>query len=76
MKVKDFLIEFQDVIQSDDELFTDTMLIDLEEWDSMAIMACMAWFDVKLGIKVVFNDFLPIDTVQDVINLSQGKIAN
>ncbi len=75
MTVDEFIVEFQDIIQAKDKITSETVLIDLEEWDSMAIMSCIAWFDVNLNVTLAFNDFLPIDTVQDVINLSQGKIS-
>ncbi len=75
MTTNEFIIEFQDIIQTENEITTDTVLSELEEWDSMSIMASMTWFDVKLKVKLTFNDFLSLKTVQDIIDLSQGKIA-
>lgn len=70
-----FLVEFIDILQTDEEVTVDTMLESLEDWDSMSIMACQTWFDIKLGVKLTFTDFLDVKTLQDIINLSQGKIA-
>ncbi len=76
MIINEFLVEFQDILQTEDAITAETLLEELEDWDSMSIMACMTWFDIKLGVKVAYNDFRPLKTVQDIIALGQGKIQN
>lgn len=75
MTSEEFLEEFIDILQTDEDVTTNTVLASLEDWDSMSMMACQTWFDVKLGVKLTFADFLAVKTVQNIINLSQGKIA-
>lgn len=55
MKRNEFIEIFKDTIQSDSVIEMDSPLADIEEWDSMAMMALIAYFDVKLGITVTFD---------------------
>ncbi len=75
MTIAEFLVEFQDTIQSEETITQDTILADLEEWESMAVMSSIAWFELNLEVKVAYADFENLKTIQDIINLAQGKIA-
>ena len=52
MTREEFLIEMLDVLQREDELTFDMELQDLDEWDSLAVMATMALEDIaaKAGL--------------------------
>ena len=41
MTISEFLEELRDILQRDTAVSADDVLEDLEEWDSMAIMACL-----------------------------------
>lgn len=75
MTIDTFLTEFQDLMQRDDPIGVNDILKDMEEWDSMAMMACMAWFDARLALKFPYKTFTQQSTVQDIINLAEGRIA-
>lgn len=70
MQLKEFLTEFQDLLQRDDPLSPDSRLEDLDEWDSLAIMAVIAWFDKRFGLTLNFGNFKGLKTVADVAALS------
>lgn len=70
MQLKEFLTEFQDLLQRDDPLSPDSRLEDLDEWDSLAIMAVIAWFDKRFGRTLNFGNFKGLQTVADVAALS------
>ena len=53
----------------------DMPLADMDEWDSMSIMAVMAWFDLNLGVKLSYKAIEEQKTVRDIIALGNGKIA-
>ena len=63
MTKEEFLIQMQDVLQTETELNADTVLADLDEWDSLSIMATMAFLDKNFGIKMKLNDFKKVDTL-------------
>ena len=67
MTKEEFMVEMQDVLQTDDVLTEDTILSDLEEWDSLSMMATMAFFDKNFGVKIGLKDFKEIDTMSDLI---------
>ena len=72
MKSNEFIEIFKDTIQSDSVFEMDSPLADIEEWDSMAMMALIAYFDVKLGITVTFDQLHALSSVGDVARLIPG----
>lgn len=70
MELATFLIEFQDLLQRDEPLCPASRLDELEEWDSLAVMAVIAWFDKHFGLSLKFGDFKRLRTVADVAALS------
>ena len=67
MTKDEFLVEMQDVLQTDDTLTAETVLGELAEWDSLSMMATMAFFDKNFGVKVGIKDFREMSTVADLM---------
>ena len=67
MTKDEFLEKMQDVLQTDETLTAETVLGDLVEWDSLAIMATMAFLDKNFGIKVGIRDFIELNTMADLM---------
>ena len=42
------------------------MLEELDEWDSLAVMATMAFLDKNFGVKTSISDYLDIKTLEDI----------
>ena len=72
MKRNEFIEIFKDTIQSDSVIEMDSPLADIEEWDSMAMMALIAYFDVKLNIAVSFDQLHALSSVKDIAMLVPG----
>ena len=66
MTKDEFMVEMQEVLQTETELNADTVLADLDEWDSLAIMATMAFLDKHFGVKMKLADFRALTTVGDI----------
>ena len=66
MTKDEFLEKMQDVLQTDDALTAETVLNDLAEWDSLAMMATMAFLDKNFGVKVGLKDFKEMSTIGDI----------
>lgn len=66
MTKTDFLKEFQDVLQTEEELSMDTVLDDLDEWDSLSVMATMAFLESSFNVKTSMADYKNMVTVADV----------
>lgn len=68
MNREEFMKNFTNVLQTEEVLTEDTVLEDLEEWDSLSKMATLAFFDKELGTKISFTEVGEFKTVKDVIN--------
>ena len=68
MTKEEFLGEMQEVLQTDDTLTAETVLGDLAEWDSLSMMATMAFLDKNFGVKVGLKDFKEMSTVADLMS--------
>ncbi len=66
MTCEEFLTEMRDVLQTDTELNLDMVLGDLEEWDSLSIMATMAFIDKNFGVKLRVADIKAMKTIGDL----------
>ena len=66
MNKEDFLIQMQDVLQTEVDLTYETVLADLDEWDSLSIMATMAFLDKNFGVKTTINDYKSMQTIGDI----------
>ena len=62
----EFLTEMQDVLQTEETLSFETVLEELDEWDSLAVMATMAFLDKTFGVKTSISDYLDIKTLEDI----------
>ena len=62
----EFLTEMQDVLQTEETLSFETVLEELDEWDSLAVMATMAFLDKNFGVKTSISDYLDIKTLEDI----------
>lgn len=75
MQLSEFLTEFQDLLQRDDPIDPTARLKDLEEWDSMSIMACMVWLDKKFSLRYPFITIAKLETVPELVALTKGNVA-
>ncbi len=66
MTKDEFLERLKDVLQREDDLTFDMLLKDLDEWDSLAIMATTAFLDRDFGVKTIFSDYKDMKTVADI----------
>ncbi len=75
MTEQEFLVNFRDILQCDDPIAAQTKLTELEEWDSLSIMALIAFFDYHFKQQINFEMIEPCIQVSDIIALAQGKIT-
>ena len=66
MTKDEFLVQMQDVLQTDAELKMETVLDELDEWDSLSMMATMAFLDKNFGVKVKIADLKTLATIGDI----------
>ena len=66
MTKDEFIVQMQDVLQTDAELKMETVLDELDEWDSLSMMATMAFLDKNFGVKVKIADLKTLATIGDI----------
>ncbi len=66
MSKEEFLVQMQDVLQTETELAMETVLDELDEWDSLSMMATMAFLDKNFGVKVKIADLKTLATIGDI----------
>lgn len=66
MTKEEFMTEMQDVLQTDTELTAETVLDELDEWDSLSIMATMAFLNKNFGVSLKLSDFKAMNTIGDI----------
>lgn len=66
MNREEFLEEMIDVLQTEEEISFDTVLEDLEEWDSLSVMATMAFLDKNFSVKTAMKDYNNMKTIEDI----------
>lgn len=70
MNKEEFLEAMVDVLQTEDEITMDTVLDNLEEWDSLSIMATMAFLDKNFGVKTSMKDYQNMKTIGDIAKIA------
>lgn len=74
MTKNEFLAALEDMLQTDTELAEDTPLAGMEEWDSLAFMVLIAFFDKNFGKKLTFEDLSACKTPGALMRLAGGAI--
>jgi acyl carrier protein len=71
----EFLEELRDLLQRDDPIEPDMLLQNIGEWDSLAVMSCMAYYDKHFNIKTKMAQYRDLRTVSDLIDLAGGAVT-
>ena len=66
MTREEFLTQMLDVLEREEDLSFDMELADIEEWDSLAVMATMAFLHKNFGIETSMSDYKGMVTVEDI----------
>lgn len=61
-----FIEKFVDILQTEEIVTVETILTDLEEWDSLNILAVVSWL-LENKIKVTVKEISTCKTVGDII---------
>jgi len=72
MNTKDFINEFKDALEIEDEdqeITLETNLKDLEEYDSLSVLSIIAMIDKNFGEQIPSSDFVKVTTVGTLMEL-------
>ncbi|SDP35512.1 hypothetical protein [Selenomonas ruminantium] len=72
MQEKDFLEKMAEIMDTEAELSMDTVLKDVEEWDSLSYVAFLAFGATIAKEKIWPADVKAAETLRDLYNLLMG----
>lgn len=64
-----FLEKMQDLLDCEQEVKMDTVLADVEEWDSLSFVSFLALANAQYGKKIAPASLREAQTVEDLYNL-------
>lgn len=67
--MEQFIEKIVDVMDIEEEVTADTVLEDLEEWDSLSLVSFMAMANAAYGKKVIPADVKMAKTIADLYEL-------
>ena len=67
--MEQFIERMVDVMDIEEEITADTVLADLDEWDSLSLVSFMAMANAAYGKKVVPADVKMAKTIADLYEL-------
>ena len=66
MSRDEFFAQLQDILQTENAVSAETVLAELEEWDSLAKMSVLAFMDSDFRVQLSFADFKALQTAGDL----------
>lgn len=73
MKKEEFLKKIIEAVEIEEEINENTLLEEIEEWDSLAAVTTLALFNKCLGLKVAASDIKDAKTVGDILKCGNEK---
>lgn len=72
MNRNDFLAKIRDILQyeNEEELTYNTNLLDIDEWDSIAIISVVAFLDSEFNKKITVGELQNVKTIEDLADIA------
>lgn len=67
MTKQEFLENFQTALQIENPILEETVLAELNEWDSLAMITTVAFLDKEFGVVSNFAEVQNMQTVKDIM---------
>ena len=69
MNKQEFLEELTEIMQLDETIAENAVLAEFSEWDSMAFLGVISFFDMEFGKDVPVEELKKITTVDQLITV-------
>lgn len=67
--MEQFLEKMMDILDCEQDVTMETVLADLEEWDSLSLVSFMAMANAAYGKKIILADVKMAKTIEDLYEL-------
>ena len=69
MEEKEFLAQLADILETEENVTMETVLGDIEEWDSLSYVSFISMTNAALGKKVTVKELKAANTVAELFAL-------
>lgn len=74
MDEKEFLVKMEEIMDLDEDMLTmDSLLEDIDEWDSLSVLGLTVYAKKTLGIELGTSVIISFKTVRDIYNKCFGE---
>lgn len=73
MQREEFLTKIINAVEIEDDITEDSILEEIEEWGSLALVTVLALFKTSLGINVKASEMKNCKTIKDLLDLGNEK---
>ena len=73
MRREEFLTKIINAVEIEEEINENSILEEIEEWGSLALVTVLALFKTNLGINVKASDMRNCKTIKDLLDLGNEK---
>jgi len=71
--VADFIEQLIEALEAEDPLDAGTVLVEVEEWDSLGTLAVVSMVSDEYGVSLASEELVAVQTVADLWQLVQSK---
>lgn len=75
MTEHEFYASLKTLLQTDEDIQAETSMQGLEEWDSLAFVLVISFFDKHFAKHITFADLTKCYSASDIAALADGAIA-
>jgi acyl carrier protein len=75
MTKTEFLNDFKDILETEMDLNEDTLLDDIEEWDSLAAMSLITYLGETFQLNLTLDQVQQFKKISDILNLIGDKLS-
>lgn len=69
----DFIEQLIEALEAEDPLDAGTVLVEVEEWDSLGTLAVVSMVSDEYGVSLASEELVAVQTVADLWQLVQSK---
>lgn len=73
--MEDFYEQLEEALEAEEPLAADTVLADLEEWDSLGTLAVVSMISERYGVSLASEQLAGAATAGDLLRLVEGQLA-
>ena len=73
MQREEFLTKIINAVEIEDDITENSILEEIEEWGSLALVTVLALFKTTLGINVKASEMKNCKTIKDLLDLGDEK---